>query len=283
MTPEAAANSLLTELLGADGEDQVAYRDGDRLVARLKHSRLEASGAGTHVGIRKDGSYLIVGGLGRSRLACGEMGSGERSQAILFCLAGLELAATQVPSLRSAERAIREIEALGTKVTVVVGDVASSSDMTALSSSDSDGNFRRLRGVIHAATVINATKLWDLTEQTIDAMLRPKVLGTWVLHKRTKNLNLDFFLVFSSAASLLGGQRVGTLRCRKSISGLVGALSSWVGTSHAVNQLGNLGYDAAGSIRGSEPRSAKAGFLQMPSQRVFNMFRESDCLPPVHK
>ena len=37
-------------------------------------------------------------------------------------------------------------------------------------------------------------------------MFRAKVLGTWALHEQTKNLDLDFFLIFSSAASLLGAK-----------------------------------------------------------------------------
>ena len=88
--------------------------------------------------------------------------------------------------------AIHKLQARGVNVTVVKGDVASPSDMDRLFSA-LGSEFPQLRGVLHAATVVSAATLEDLTAETIDAMLRPKVSGTLLLHEHTKKLSLDFF------------------------------------------------------------------------------------------
>jgi SAM-dependent methyltransferase/short-subunit dehydrogenase/acyl carrier protein len=270
-TPETAAKKLLAELLGSDREDQVAYRDGERLAARLKRSSLEASNAGTHVGIRKDASYLITGGLGGVGLLVAKWAA-EQGASHVVLLGRTGMGSNAGPFAAERQKAIREIEALGTKVTVVVGDVASTSDMTALFQRFGP-EFPPLRGVIHAAAVISATKLWDLTEQTIDEMLRPKVLGTWVLHELAEDLDLDFFLVFSSAASLLGGQRLAHYAAANQFQDSLAHYRHGLGLPMLSINWGT--WDTMRLVQsGDQSLFAKAGFLKMPSQKIFSMFRE---------
>jgi acyl carrier protein len=63
-----------------------------------------------------------------------------------------------------------------------------------------------LRGIVHAAGVATTTPLQSLDRATLKATLRPKVLGTWVLHQLSHDLNLDCFVMFSSIASVLGSR-----------------------------------------------------------------------------
>ncbi len=203
-TPEKAAASLLAELLAEDIEDQVAYRDGKRLVARLRNTRLEISTSKASVwhGLRADGSYLITGGLGGIglRLATWAAAQGARH---LVLLGRTGTGSNAGPFAAERLRAIAEIKTRGTAVTVVEGDVASETDMKVLFGRFGE-ELPTLRGVIHAAAALNSAGLADLTDEQIEIMLRPKVLGTWVLHELTRSMDLDFFLAFSSAASLLG-------------------------------------------------------------------------------
>lgn len=208
MPPESAAARLLEELLASTMEDQVAYRGGERLVARLQHSNLRdaASDAPAFAGLRADGSYLIVGGLGGVGLRLSRWVAEQRpGHLILLGRTGAQ------PGSLAAERrkAIQEIEELGGKVTVVAGDVASHAEMKLLF-----GRFGAdlppLRGVFHVATTLNHAAIADLTDDQVETMLRPKVGGIVVLHELTKNLDLDFFLAFSSTASLLGAKGMAT-------------------------------------------------------------------------
>ena len=51
--------------------------------------------------------------------------------------------------------------------------------------------------------------LKTLKKETLESMLRPKVAGTWNLHRCTEKLDLDFFLLFSSTTALWGARDLG--------------------------------------------------------------------------
>jgi myxalamid-type polyketide synthase MxaE and MxaD len=269
LTSEAAARNLLAELLGADWEDQVAYRNGERLVARLKHASLKSPTTQAKNGICGDASYLIVGGLGGVGLQVARW-TAERGPGHLVLLSRTGIGSDAGPVAAERLKTIREIEALGVNVTVVAGDVASTADMERLF--DRFGReFPPLRGVFHAAMVVSGATLSDLTEETIDRMFRPKVLGTWVMHQQTKNLDLDFFLAFSSTTSLLGA---------KGLAHYAAANQFQDSFAHYRRSLGlpmlsiNWGaWDTMWSVSSrDQERSAEAGLLPMPSEKVFNMF-----------
>ena len=61
-----------------------------------------------------------------------------------------------------------------------------------------------LRGVLHAAAVVQDATLTNITDALIDQNWTPKVHGAWHLHQATTDQPLDWFCSFSSAAALLG-------------------------------------------------------------------------------
>jgi acyl carrier protein len=61
-----------------------------------------------------------------------------------------------------------------------------------------------LRGVFHAAGVLDDGVLLQQNEERFAAVMAPKVRGAWNLHRLTRDEELDFFVLFSSAASVLG-------------------------------------------------------------------------------
>lgn len=60
-----------------------------------------------------------------------------------------------------------------------------------------------LKGIIHAATVYEDAFIKNLDTQKIDNVFAAKVKGAWNLHQSTRNLSLDFFVVYSSVTTLL--------------------------------------------------------------------------------
>jgi myxalamid-type polyketide synthase MxaC len=103
--------------------------------------------------------------------------------------------------------AVRALEASGAHVMVASADVADWARM-----SDLWAELRRsmppVRGVIHAAGVMETRALADLDARALQAALRPKVLGTWVLHQLTLSSDLQFFVCFSSVTALWGSQQL---------------------------------------------------------------------------
>jgi polyketide synthase 5 len=61
-----------------------------------------------------------------------------------------------------------------------------------------------LRGVLHAAAVVEDATLGNITDELLDRDWAPKVYGAWNLHQATASADLDWFCSFSSAAALLG-------------------------------------------------------------------------------
>ncbi|SEC55311.1 Acyl transferase domain-containing protein [Pseudomonas taetrolens] len=61
-----------------------------------------------------------------------------------------------------------------------------------------------LRGLVHAATVIDDSLIRNLDAEQLQRVLEPKAKGAQYLHQLTRELALDFFVMFSSATTLFG-------------------------------------------------------------------------------
>jgi acyl transferase domain-containing protein/NADPH:quinone reductase-like Zn-dependent oxidoreductase/thioesterase domain-containing protein/nucleoside-diphosphate-sugar epimerase len=144
---------------------------------------------------RSDGTYLITGGLGALGLQVAvwlaEQGAGT-----------VALLSRRSPSPES-ERSIAAIRERGAQVIVLTGDVANAQSLAgALAQLPADAP--PLRGVVHAAGVLADGVLSDMTLDQLDRALAPKMDGAYNLHVATLEQPLDFFVLFSSVASVLG-------------------------------------------------------------------------------
>jgi microcystin synthetase protein McyG len=201
---------LIEEISHPDGEDQIALRGGARYVARLERSAPpETQGDGYN--LTPEGTYLITGGLGALGLQVADwlVRSGAR-HLVLIGRSGLpepstEQNAPNESNLAAKRAAIQALERAGATVRVVRADVGDHEQMREVF-----GQIRNegppLRGIIHAAAEITGRTLQEMNLETLQAGLRAKVAGTWVLHELTQALDLDFFVLFSSTTSLLGSR-----------------------------------------------------------------------------
>ncbi len=206
-TPPAAAAALLRRELGAqDRENQILWRGGKRLAPRLV--RLAASGAGggsdgdgarggeggAEPGLAADATYWIIGGLGRLGL--------ETAEALIDAGARhLALTGRSEPDGR-ADAALERL-ARRAKVRVVLADAADEAALAA-ALSEIRATMPPVKGVIHAAAVFEDALLVNADRDLFERVLRPKAAGAWNLHRVTKRLDLDFFVLFSSVLSLWG-------------------------------------------------------------------------------
>jgi NAD(P)-dependent dehydrogenase (short-subunit alcohol dehydrogenase family)/acyl carrier protein len=100
-----------------------------------------------------------------------------------------------------AER-IRQMAAAGAEVTVIAGDVSQLAAVEQMVAQA--GGPAPLRGVIHAAGLLEDGILTQQQWAHFERVMAPKVAGGWNLHQATQGQPLDFFVCFSSSASLLG-------------------------------------------------------------------------------
>jgi acyl transferase domain-containing protein/acyl carrier protein len=188
--PAAAAKALLTSLDADDDEDQTAWRGGQRVAARLLQT---AEPPPAVARFRTDACYLVTGGFGGLGLVVARWMAehGARHIALLGRHAD------------PGADGVREIEALGCKVYALQGDVADEAAMRGvLAKLRAEGP--PLRGVMHAAAAISAAPLTQLSQAQVSGMLRPKLAGTLVLERLTREHGLDFLVLFSSTTALLG-------------------------------------------------------------------------------
>jgi acyl transferase domain-containing protein/surfactin synthase thioesterase subunit/NADPH:quinone reductase-like Zn-dependent oxidoreductase len=145
--------------------------------------------------IRADGTYLITGGLGALglRVAAWLVGEGARH---------VTLVGRNAPSAVT-EAAIAAMRAGGANVVTARADVGDAASMARLLA-DLDAAGVALRGVVHAAGVLDDGVLAELHPARFSSVLAPKAIGAYVLHALTLGLPLDFFVLFSSGASMLG-------------------------------------------------------------------------------
>jgi acyl carrier protein len=188
------AGELKNEIQQPDGEDQIAFREGQRYVLRLVSKREPIESLHPAL-VRSDATYLIVGGFGRLGMTFAHwlVEQGARS----LVLMGRRTLSTEM------QAAIRELEQKGAQVEVAQTDVSNAEELADLLS-HIERTLPPLRGILHAAVVFNPAVITQQEIPQFTKSLAPKVIGAWNLHTLTEHLPLDFFVLFSSVASSLG-------------------------------------------------------------------------------
>ncbi len=177
-------------------QSMAAARHTGKLVVGVSPDDVEIENTAS-VPFRKDSSYLVTGGLGgfgfQLALWLAERGAGN------LLLLGRRGAMT--PGAQAAAQRLRE---LGASVQIEACDVANAEAVRrVLASVPVD---RPLRGVFHAAAVLDDALLKNLDMDRYRKTFAAKAVGAWNLHEQTQSLPLDYFMCFSSMASVLGNQ-----------------------------------------------------------------------------
>lgn len=166
-----------------------------KLVIETREPRVRVESRTVRTPIRRDGTYLITGGLGGLGLALaswlGQAGAGR-----------IVLVGRSEPG-SEARRAIRQIADAGTRVRVERADISNRGELTRiLDELRKEGP--PLRGVFHAAMVLDDAILLHLTRERVDKVMGGKAHGALFLHEETLRDPLDLFMCCSSLAGVLG-------------------------------------------------------------------------------
>jgi len=145
--------------------------------------------------LRADAQYLITGGLGGlGRVLAGWMIEHGARNIVLMGRGGASPEAqTDVEAMRGT----------GASIEVISCDVT---DEMALAATlrNLRGSGRTLRGIVHCAMVLEDGLISQLNHERLRRVLAPKIAGAWALDAATREDPLDFFVLFSSFASIVG-------------------------------------------------------------------------------
>ncbi|MGL5074682.1 MAG: SDR family NAD(P)-dependent oxidoreductase, partial [Waterburya sp.] len=210
-------DSLLAVINNENQEDRLVIRQDKTYVPRLELTEdLKPQKA---LEINSDGSYLITGGWGSLGLKIAQWLAAKGAKNLL-------LLGRSNPS-DDAQQEIKKLEQQGVTVSVIQVNITdyealktvfnnqksiASSTSPTPPVSQSPSYAKRyplglpvpLKGIIHAAGVLDDGILQGQTWTRFASVIAPKVTGAWNLHQVTKDLDLDFFVLFSSVASLIG-------------------------------------------------------------------------------
>jgi acyl carrier protein len=171
---------------------------------------------------------------------------------------------------------VGELEGAGAQVSVVACDVA---DRDAVAELIGQLPVRYpLKGVFHAAGVLDDALIASLTPERVDAVLRAKVDGAWNLHELTRDLDLSAFVMFSSMAGIVGAPGQGNyaaannfldgLAAHRRAQGLAGLSVGW-----------GLWEQASGMTRDladrDKARMSRVGLAPLSTPRALQLFDDA--------
>ncbi|NJK56232.1 MAG: alpha/beta fold hydrolase [Pleurocapsa sp. SU_5_0] len=255
---------LIQVVTQANQEDRLAIRQDRLYIPRLQTTAdIDLSKS---LELNSLGAYLITGGLGSLGLKVAQLLADRGGKHLI-------LVSRSQPS-ELAQQAIANLEQQGVTVKTVQADIT---DYQALKNIFDAANLDfPIKGVVHAAGRLSDGLLENQTWEKFQQVIAPKVVGAWNLHQATQDLELDFFVLFSSVASLIGspGQSnytvanagldaIARYRHRLNLPALSINWSAWANSGMAVEQgfqvKGlNLLEPAAGLIALQQLLSSKA-------------------------
>ncbi|MEM7130013.1 MAG: type I polyketide synthase [Chloroflexota bacterium] len=199
------------EILGAEliasvsqrREPQIAFRQGNRFIARLTRAPIDANHADSMqeqlAEIHVQGTYLVTGGLGALGLLVARWLVDQGAKYLM-------LISRSQPKL-DVQAELDTLREMGAEVLVVQADISDKKQV-----SQTLAKIRKdqpLRGVVHAAGVLDDGALLQQEWRRFESVLAGKAWGAWNLHQLTEekdgDMSLDFFVMFSSVAGVLGG------------------------------------------------------------------------------
>ncbi len=208
--------SLLRELTAMSTDPVVAYRHGVRWIQSYQSMQLPAIESQPEY-LRQQGVYVITGGLGNVGLALAEyLAKTVQARLVLVGRSAFpqhdEWAfwlQSHAPddTISQKIRWLQALEAIGSKVLLCQADVAEASQMEAIFV-HVEARFGQVHGVIHAAGITTDAAfktLQYLDPSACEVHFQPKVYGLLSLEQVLRVRSVDFCLVFSSLAAVLGG------------------------------------------------------------------------------
>lgn len=144
--------------------------------------------------IHENATYLITGGLGSLGLHFADLLAKRGARHLV--LLGRRQAGV------AALDVIKRLKASGMQIVAARCDVANKGDLQRIF--DEISSMPPLKGIIHAAGVVDDGMLLNQSPERFAKVMAPKTIGSWLLHEMSRSYDLDFFVLCSAGAALFG-------------------------------------------------------------------------------
>ncbi|KAF2202683.1 phenolpthiocerol synthesis polyketide synthase ppsA [Delitschia confertaspora ATCC 74209] len=217
-----------------------------------------------------DASYLLAGGLGGLGRSMSRWMAKHGAKHLIFV-------SRNGPSSAEASEFLKELDAKRVRYAVLRCDITQEEELcTALSTTLK--TFPPIRGVIQGAMVLKDQIFANMTYETYINTLRPKVHGSWSLHKATLDQPLDFFLLLSSAAGFVGNAGQGNYVAGCTYQDALSAYRNSLGlpaTSIDIGKVTGVGFVAENAGTVSDTNLKKLGMLEIQEAELLAMLELS--------
>ncbi|KPA09302.1 polyketide synthase [Candidatus Magnetomorum sp. HK-1] len=177
-------------------ESQIAFRNHCRYEAKLQKYDEKSYIEKDQMKWCENNSYLITGGLGELGLLFAQWLVETQNVKHLILLGRSK------PGIKAIHK-IHGLNKTGATVKIIHADV-SSYDQLSTVITEIENNFPPLKGIIHLAGLLDDATIDQQNWTKFEKTMFPKIYGSWNLHQLTSHLKLDFFILFSSASSIIG-------------------------------------------------------------------------------
>lgn len=244
-----------------------------KVILNMKEFDFEPIANNAVLKIDEKGTYLITGGLGGFGLSTANW--------LVDCgVKHLVLTGRKGITTDLAKEAIAKLEAKGVDVIVEAADVTDEKRMKEVIDAI-DGRDYPLKGVMHAAMVLDDVGLQEMTADEMVKVLNPKILGAWILHSFTKNHSLEFFMSFSSFATIVGSKSQGNY---SAANAFLDSLSHYQqsmginGVSICWGSIGDVGYVSQNKVIAEYFKKQGVSSIY-PNQawKIINYMMNSNC------
>ncbi len=266
-TPAQAAAAILGEVRSNAGEEQVAIRGRQRYLARLQRTGVVQP---ERMRLDPEGTYVITGGLGAvgPRVARWLIDRGGR-KLVLISRSGMGSGSVR----ERRTQLIEDMRARGAEVEVIAADAA---DATAMRRAFDDIRVRggRIKGICHAAVDLHLQPLLDATPATLSRQMAAKAQGAWNLHRLSSDHELDFFLLFSSAAAVIGARKMSEYAAANEYLGALAGYRRSLGLPALTVDWG--AWEEIQSVSDADRDSVfRAGYRSMPEADALRLMEAS--------
>ena len=284
--PDGVASMLeeLTGLFGAGALKPLPVKVVDvrsasaayRYVSQARHigkvvlSLPDGPGDGVLAGGLAGATVLVTGGTGMAGSALAD------HLVARYGVAHVVLLSRSGPDAEGVSELVAQLHERGAQVSVVACDVADR-DAVAAVLSGLDPRYP-LKGVFHAAGVVDDALIASLTPERVDGVLRAKVDGAWNLHELTRDLDLSAFVMFSSMAGIVGSPGQGNYAAANSFldglaahrrgQGLAGLSVAWGLWEQASGMTRNL-------ADRDKARMSRGGLAPLPTPAALKLFDDA--------
>ncbi len=227
--------------------------------------------------LSSEATYLITGGLSGLGLSFAEWMVEQGAKHLV--LIGRRGATPE------AEPTLQKLREVGAQIHVFQADVSQAAQLESVFETIRL-QLPPLRGILHAAGLLDDSTLVQMNAEQFKNVMAPKVTGAWNLHRFSVNASLDWFVCFSSVASILGNAGQGNYAAANAfLDGLAHYRRSLGLPALTINwgSWAKIGMAAASGVRGARLAAHGLGNLE-PHQGIHGfetLLRESIAQTPM--